>query len=635
LTFRASGKFILLALAICASLCSSAWAEPMKSAVDPTDMGVGGRPLGMGRAFVGTANDSNSIFLNPAGLPVMKSWQMTSMYSKLLGQIDYTLLGFAHSFSREAVGIGYLRVGIDGSRIITYRDPYTGRILPTHEGMIGYLSSVAYLTYGASLRRFLSYEFLDDIYLGTSAKVFNQEIKGGTFEALAAGFDMDLGLQWKAKSWLTIGAVAQNFLPSSAGGNVRWTSGIEETLPSSYVIGIGAKLLGRDAPWQYIDQELYFDYDFEMSEEKLPSLGHLGLEWWPIEYFALRCGIDQDSAAKEEAVIGVDNNLTLGVALYFHGVQFDYAFHQFGSLSENNTHFFSMTIGVDREKPKEQAKPVLKSKYINAIYPAREAVIYNDHFLISGEVEPEVAYLKAGDATAEAVGRRFAIDLNVTAEGKNPFMLEAYNSGGRKLDGAKIKVLRLPSFADVDMEYWAHDAVSYIAAIGLIKGYPDAAFKPDASITRAEIATVLVRALGQKLPLLTEKNVFKDVPDSHWAAAFIKASVLNGLVIGYPDGTFKPQANINRAESVVLISRFGGIAEPKTIFEKPYPDLPQTHWAIKMISAAKEAGLLKYLENGNFEPKKNLTRAEAVEILSRTKFAGDRIGELLNFDIGY
>jgi len=615
-------------------LATASPALSIKATIDPTEMGVGARPLGMGRAYTALASDCNSVFINPAGLGLTRSWQMTSMYASLLGEINYTLLGFSHAFSREAIGIGYLRADIGDSQIVSYRDPNTGRILPTDEGAIGYVSSVGIFSFGSALSSLVRNSALDDVFVGASLKVFNQELKGGSHEALASGMDVDLGAKWLPLPWVYVGAFGQNILTESNGGVLRWTSGIEESIPALWKVGVGAKIIGWNSPWQFYDHELYVDFDSEMSTRSRPGLAHLGLEWWPAEYFALRLGIDQDAVASGDGDIGIDNNLTAGVGLFWEGFEFDYAYHQFGSLVENDTHYFSFSTGIFRESPPE-APPAAPVKYFKAIHPGTEIVIYGGSVVLTGEVEASVAVVSAAGRTSEVVGGVFSVEVNIDSVGKNSVTLEAVNEAGRKLESERVKILNLPAFSDVPPSYWAREPIGFIAAIGLVLGYPDGTFRPDGEITRAELTTMLMRAAVRDLPMVKEDKIFSDVTREHWAARFIKAAVERKMVLGYPDGTFRPGNNINRAEGTIVVSRFAELSEPDAIYEKPFPDMALDHWAIKMVSAAKDAGLLKYLEGANFEPKQNLTRAEAVEMLSKTPFAQEKITKILDFSTGY
>jgi hypothetical protein len=622
---------------------SAAYGGILKAANDPTDMGAGARPLALGRAYTALADDANSIFLNPAGLALTKSMQMTSMYASLLNEINYTMIGISFPLSREALGVGYIGSNVGDSVIISYRDPDTGRIVDAGEGVIGYTASAFLLTYSATLRRFADYGFLDDISVGLSAKIFNQELKGGSFEALASGSDLDLGINWRANPWLKVGVVGLNILPYESGGVLRWTSGIEEEIPSTYKAGVGAKLLGPSAPWQINAHELYLGWDVETSLKR-PGLNHIGAEWWPIKYLAVRLGLDQDAAAADGGV-KIDNNLTAGIGLFFNGFEFDYAFHQFGGLDDNNTHYFSLSLGIDKEEAAvvaappppstPEVQPVAKTKYINALSPSLEVVLYDEALEVAGEVEPEVTNVRMGDESVTPVDGKFSLSVPARDMGKSSFKLEAFNAAGRRLGEATFKVLRLPKFADVNEGYWARRPISLIALAGLVQGYPDSTFRPEKGVTRAELLAMLMRASGERLPLVTEKELFKDVSGSNWAAQYIKAAVSKGVAKGYPDKTFKPNNNVSRAEGVAMIARFDGIEESSDVYEKPFSDIPANHWAIKIISAAKGKGLLNYLGEGDFSLKRNLTRAEAAEIISKTSFAKVRLDELLNFTEGF
>ncbi|MEW6048498.1 MAG: S-layer homology domain-containing protein [Bacillota bacterium] len=99
-------------------------------------------------------------------------------------------------------------------------------------------------------------------------------------------------------------------------------------------------------------------------------------------------------------------------------------------------------------------------------------------------------------------------------------------------------------------------AIDRIASLGLVKGYPDGTFKPDAPITRAEFAKVMVCALGLETAaemMATTPTVFADVPVGYWATGYINVAASQGIVNGYPDGTFQPNNNVTYAEALKMI----------------------------------------------------------------------------------
>ncbi len=107
------------------------------------------------------------------------------------------------------------------------------------------------------------------------------------------------------------------------------------------------------------------------------------------------------------------------------------------------------------------------------------------------------------------------------------------------------------SFTDVSSDAWYCSAVSTLSAMGILSGYPDAAFRPNVSITRAEFAAIATRfdADGDKTPAS-----FDDIAN-HWAKDEISVAANNGWVNGYKDGSFRPQNNITRAETMSLVNR--------------------------------------------------------------------------------
>ena len=105
-------------------------------------------------------------------------------------------------------------------------------------------------------------------------------------------------------------------------------------------------------------------------------------------------------------------------------------------------------------------------------------------------------------------------------------------------------------YSDVSADQWYNNAVSTMTRAGIVNGYPDGTFRPNAPITRAEMAKII--ALFAKLDKSTDR--FPDAA-GHWAEAYIRLAAGNGWIEGYPDGTFRPNQSITRAETVTMIDR--------------------------------------------------------------------------------
>ncbi len=106
-------------------------------------------------------------------------------------------------------------------------------------------------------------------------------------------------------------------------------------------------------------------------------------------------------------------------------------------------------------------------------------------------------------------------------------------------------------YSDVESDMWYNNAISTLTNAGILTGYEDGSFQPNAPITRAEFAAMAARFSDVEYD---GGNSFSDVSDSYWAARYIALAEYLGWINGYPDGTFRPAQNITRAESMTLVN---------------------------------------------------------------------------------
>ena len=130
-------------------------------------------------------------------------------------------------------------------------------------------------------------------------------------------------------------------------------------------------------------------------------------------------------------------------------------------------------------------------------------------------------------------------------------------------------------FSDVPTDQWYSEAVGYLVARGVLLGYPDGEFKGENNITRAEFVTIASKF--DETSLLDDIS-FPDVDDSHWAYDFIKSAYNNHWITGYPDGTFGPENMITRAEAVVIINRMLEWDPADAHGENPFSDIEPGDW---------------------------------------------------------
>jgi hypothetical protein len=119
---------------------------------------------------------------------------------------------------------------------------------------------------------------------------------------------------------------------------------------------------------------------------------------------------------------------------------------------------------------------------------------------------------------------------------------------------------QMPTFTDVRPGDWFDQTVESAVYVRIAKGYSDDTFRPDSNITRQELACVLVQALGQQdeamADMTAKTNFTDDARISPWARGFVVVAVKDGLLKGYPDGSFQPQGDATRAEACAMVENF-------------------------------------------------------------------------------
>lgn len=172
-----------------------------------------------------------------------------------------------------------------------------------------------------------------------------------------------------------------------------------------------------------------------------------------------------------------------------------------------------------------------------------------------------------------------------------------------KPDDTKITLAPIPEILNGEDHY------------AYLLGYEDGTVRPNGSISRAEVATVLFRLLKDDVRMqnLTKDNAYSDVSDTAWYAAAVSTLSKMGVISGYPDGTFRPNAPITRAEFAAMIARFDETAKSA---DTPFTDI-SGHWAENAIGKAYGNGWVEGSSKTVFCPESNLTRAETATLLNR------------------
>ena len=174
----------------------------------------------------------------------------------------------------------------------------------------------------------------------------------------------------------------------------------------------------------------------------------------------------------------------------------------------------------------------------------------------------------------------------------------------------------LVSFTDLD-NHWAKGEIERAAGLGFVNGYPDGTFRPQNNVTRAEFIVMIARAME-----LTSKGGeafdFADLDAiPGWARPSITEAQLAGVITGYEDGTFRPNQLINRTEMAAMVMRAMNVV-PDQGLKPTFADTDRiAAWAHPVVAAAADAGLINGRGNNLFVPAANATRAEAVVLILR------------------
>ncbi len=193
-----------------------------------------------------------------------------------------------------------------------------------------------------------------------------------------------------------------------------------------------------------------------------------------------------------------------------------------------------------------------------------------------------------------------------------------YDANGNPT-GIEIEIEKFSTFAIIALERQVMHHTPYIY------GYPDGTFRPEHEITRSEMASILGRLMadGQEQSIEANFQQFDDIPSNHWAYGAILRVQSAKLMEGYPDGKFHADAPISRAEMATIVVRWMGLNSGESISLMVDTE---GHWAQDVISKVVESELMIGYSDGTFRPDQALTRAEAVTIINQMLKRGPLAG---------
>lgn len=154
------------------------------------------------------------------------------------------------------------------------------------------------------------------------------------------------------------------------------------------------------------------------------------------------------------------------------------------------------------------------------------------------------------------------------------------------------------SFSDMPDDAWYAQSVAWLENCGALADYPDGSFRPGNFITRAELSALLSRLGGREA---RDGGSFNDMPDEYWAERYIRYVSAKGWVAGYPDGSFRPDSYITRAEAISIINNMRNRKIRKEDIPSGvlrYTDLAYSHWSYSAVMEASVRHSCKRNEDG-------------------------------------
>lgn len=199
-------------------------------------------------------------------------------------------------------------------------------------------------------------------------------------------------------------------------------------------------------------------------------------------------------------------------------------------------------------------------------------------------------------------------------QGDYPIEVSYQTAKGIKVqERLNIQIIN-PKYSDVKGTQWFSEHIGYLANKEQINGYDDGSFKPYQEITRAEAAVLIGRA--KSLDGALRKTTFSDVSDKSFAAGYIQSAVDAGIISGYKDGTFKPDAKVTRGEMAILLAKAFKLS-PTTSNNSNFVDISPSMAAYPYILPIIDAKVTVGYGDNTFKPYNKITRSEFAAFLAR------------------
>lgn len=168
-------------------------------------------------------------------------------------------------------------------------------------------------------------------------------------------------------------------------------------------------------------------------------------------------------------------------------------------------------------------------------------------------------------------------------------------------------------FSDVSTSHPSYEAISYLVNQGIISGYPDGSFKPNNVVSRVEALKMILEGINSKFD--TGSLPFSDASVNEWYGKYLYTAYKGKIVNGYPDGSFRPSSTVNKVEFYKILFNSMDIGVGTKVSSAPFKDVPVDAWFAPYVSKGKKLGVI---EDGDyFKPEVGMKRSEVAEAMYR------------------
>ncbi|MBE9128444.1 MULTISPECIES: S-layer homology domain-containing protein [unclassified Coleofasciculus] len=240
--------------------------------------------------------------------------------------------------------------------------------------------------------------------------------------------------------------------------------------------------------------------------------------------------------------------------------------------------------------------------------------------MVNGNAQPNLGSTQ--DPAGNILQNNGKVDLqngtSLTLVSVGNLLNPARISGSIDLRSAQVLVPALGPVQFRDLTgHWAGAFIRGLVDKGLISGFPDGTFKPEESITRAQYAAIIAKAFDLPRQVGASTGSFRDIPSDFWASAAIQKAGTMGFISGFPDNTFRPQQNLTRTQALVSLINGLGLTGGNSNILQFYRDRAQIpSYATDPISTATGRRMVvNYPQTDVIEPMRAISRAEVAVLI--------------------